>query len=1017
MRRRTLKIFLLLSVLSICAPGARRPRTELNHNEVIVGAQVWGYSRVYPLLDGLLLDWLSNQINALSLNSSTANATNIDAIQQALQVQLQYNQLAGVQNAANAQLTSSNLAYQTTLAQQAAALLPQISTAVTNVSQAQSTLNALNASNASAAQITAATAALTSANTTLTALNSQLSALKAFPAPTPAAPGTNLLSNTSPNLPAFNSSAIPTSVIGNAGNVATGNNGPTFPPTKQMDNQMNLLWERMARAVGVMVKPDSLDPNDNVYLISLDTGIYPVERKKQLLDVSFSLNCTDSSANGASVLGLYPRSAAININEDKYRDTSFGIGAVLNFFGIGSTVAYNREHLKASQSLGESSYITGHGIGLAKFGWVFGIGLGDDSISPGIRTTFALVRANPQTCKGLNVSIDSEIWEKPPHFRAEADSLLPPEKELSDNKVSDKRVLEESRATADKHTSWPLSVAATAPCQTNCIQSIDFNRNEYTAGKAQVTLTLNLNMDMDQQQTVTVNGVFIPRLRDSFGRASTTASGVGTAALETNGNFAGATTNQWILTNPRTMLMTLDASLFGNHFPEILLNSPSGPSINVLSQVAASGSVKVSGRSLSCDKLAASGVTAPQPFFCIPSLGFPQATLTNVGVARWISSGGVDRLSITPVSASSANAVNSPTGVPTIQVVSDVANSVWGSDAEVDLLDAGNIRPLHCAQDYGTRLLCDAPDRDLGSKGRPSVSLQIIDQNHQGGPIKAFVSTAECGTASSRNCAPPLLWQLTPPLLISSQTPGSDGHPDLTKTSWNVSFKVVNVDNASTATLSGPATGASPFKGTVTCDESPLVPCTVSFTVMRNQLGLMSDSMTLTVTSGTISGRSQVANLFANMKPILGGIAADFTSWFGQNLVYNDVLVGTTITKVECDPDGTGCVYAKSAANVKNNPWDATGGLMYFIGDSGLPLPFIQTNPTGPNINVSLDPSKVWAPPKPASVQGAGGGAPATPPPPPLPSPVPGVGTPSVNPSVIGPKVPLGPGLSATTTP
>ncbi len=49
------------------------------------------------------------------------------------------------------------------------------------------------------------------------------------------------------------------------------------------------------------------------------------------------------------------------------------------------------------------------------------------------------------------------------------------------------------------------------------------------------------------------------------------------AALEvTGGNFGGSAVNQWILTNPRTMLITLDASVFGNSSPQILLNSPSG---------------------------------------------------------------------------------------------------------------------------------------------------------------------------------------------------------------------------------------------------------------------------------------------------------------------------------------------------------------------------------------------------------------------------------------------------------
>src|SRR4029077_1545585 len=54
--------------------------------------------------------------------------------------------------------------------------------------------------------------------------------------------------------------------------------------------------------------------------------------------------------------------------------------------------------LRMSQALGQSAYITGFGVGKSKFGWIFGRNLGDDTITPGNRTLFALVAIpNPKT--------------------------------------------------------------------------------------------------------------------------------------------------------------------------------------------------------------------------------------------------------------------------------------------------------------------------------------------------------------------------------------------------------------------------------------------------------------------------------------------------------------------------------------------------------------------------------------------------------------------------------------------
>jgi hypothetical protein len=66
--------------------------------EVNVAAEVWGYDRIYPLLDELFQDVASTSVKSLTLDPNTSNSTRLDALTQSLQIQAGYNQLAGVQN-------------------------------------------------------------------------------------------------------------------------------------------------------------------------------------------------------------------------------------------------------------------------------------------------------------------------------------------------------------------------------------------------------------------------------------------------------------------------------------------------------------------------------------------------------------------------------------------------------------------------------------------------------------------------------------------------------------------------------------------------------------------------------------------------------------------------------------------------------------------------------------------------------------------------------------------------------
>ena len=886
-------------------------------------AQVWGFSRIYPLLDGLLQDISATQVAPMALNPNSPNGTSVDAVQQSLQLQLQYSQMAGVQNASAAQAATASSTYQSNLAQQQTALLQQLVNAYSQVTAAQNNLNMLNASGTASASDTAtATQALQGANANLTAAGNTITNFKNLA--TPAVPSAPAALASTPTLPSLSSSVLP-SGVGTAATTSPAGGTPSFPPTKQLDNQINILWDRLARLVGAMSRPDNMSPDDKIYLVRFDTGIYPVERNKQLLDVNYKLSC-------GGVIDLFPRNAALNIVEDKYKDSAFGFGAVLNWFGVGGSVAYNREHLKASQLLGQSSYISGHGIGQQEFGWIFGIALGDDSISPGPRNTFALIWT-PQDCASPNIKVISEDWVKPPKFKLEFPTLdlsSPPQ--------------------------WML----TSPSATDrSITSIEFNRNEFdpTSGKpAPVTVRITLSRDMDQQQTVSVDGQLIQRVRDNFGRAISPTITGSNGVLET----AQMGTNTWIPTSPTTMLITLDSSQFGNQFPQILLSSPQGV-IDIVHNQANNAKVLVSGNTLACGK-------SPCP---VPSIGVLKSTTKNLGVARWIATSDsgkkrIDKICITVLDPEPGTTpVTGTGGVPTVQVISDVDKQVWGSDTEVNDISSDNvIHRLSCDPPVGSRLVCDAPDPNSdGTGNRPSIELQIIDQRHVGNTsIKGIVFTKECTNDpfSDESCRKPLIWKTNPPKLMENNT------PNVSNSRWKMWVQVVNVESTDTATLGGleaDKVGGNSFD----CSQGMTEPCTATFAIPIDRINIVSDWMDFHVRDNKgreLGGRATITNVLENIKPIITQIADDRTSWFGQNLVFNTIQVGNSKTfKVDCMPDGSQCRG--------DGKYGTTAGFLYFIANPGLALPFNQVNTTGTNTAI------VYTPPKPPAAQEAEKPAPA----------------------------------------
>jgi len=868
--------------------------------EPILNAQAWRYSRVYPLLDGLFQDAASTQLKSLALDPNSANATSLDALQQSIQFQIQYSQLAGIQNAAAAQTIVTNTGYQTQLVQQQANLLQAQLLSQKQLGDAQNKLDSLP-SNADSSTAAAAKQAVTIAQDNLNSIGAEVALVKAqmaAPAYTPS-PASGSLTSQLPT-----PQQIPSSLTSSATTAA-----PSFPATKQMDNQMELLWERLSRVVGTMTRPDSLNANASLYLVEFDTGIFPErgKRKHELLDTTYTLGCAGTSER-PTVVDMFPRAAAVNITNIKYRDTSFGIGALLSFFGIGISGGYNREHLRLSQLLGQSSYITGHGIGQSEFGWLFGIAVGDDQISSDTRKTFALLEV-PSACTQPAVKLESATWSN------------------------------KSSANAALNLNLPGGSAG----DSIGIKSMSYNRIEFDPAAASstspvnVTVRIELDQDMDQQATVSVNGIPLKRARDTFGRAIGTGGSGGLLEVGALG------TNIWIPSGSRTLLITLDASTFGDRFPMILLSSPDY-AIDVGARISDQTDLVISGRHLRC-----SGNPCERS---LPSLGFVKSSARRFVVARWMKkSRGEDKIAITLADPSVIQ--NTPAGasspaVPSVQVLSISDAQSWGPTVSVQAVNAkGESVQLKCDQaEIASRLLCDAPAYDSTSDSYLPVTLEIVDTAHTGGPIKGAVHLNGCNNnaAAASPCRQPLIWDMRKPMWDVS---------DGLNPKWLFDVLLVNVEDNRKVYFTK---NGGELRTAVRCPQDDQ-PCVAHFHIPESRFVLVSDSMPLQIEGP--AGKFYVAtitNLRSNIRPIATQIDADKASWYGQNFVFDKMKVGDTgsVYTILCSQDASTC-------HVKGKYSSKDTGFLYFVNEGEL-IEFIQLNSSGSLVPVFLEAEK-----KPAS--------------------------------------------------
>lgn len=904
--------------------------------DVIIGdPQPIPYSQAFPLLDGLFQDVAAIQISALDLNANSSNVNRLDALMQQFQASFQYSQTLGLLNSGAAQQSAANAAsgaFQTQLINQQSQLITSLLAAQQQLLQAQRALDALPATATDARA--AATQTRDLANDNVTSITQQLTSVKnylltAAPAnPTYNAPSPSPVTFPSPSV----APVLPLAQTPSNDKAFT----PSFPASKQMENQVSLLWERLANLVNTLVQTNN---PANTYLVKFNTSILfgKAKRKRQLLTTQYALECVPDPSDGdrpasnndeqrdnkIQVLDLFPRKAAVNIAEEKYKDSKTGLAALLSFFSIGGNVSYNREHLQITQALGQSAYITGYGIQTSSFGWVFGPTLGEDAPAPGDRTTFALV-SFPQNCGSPKIKLVNVAWDKSPYV-----------------------VNAQKPALRDLNAWFPRTTEGKPRCK-DCDTGVAYTPAEYDpanlAGSAndKVTIDITLNADLDREETVSVNGNILSRARDKFGRATVRSSNdnVTGGLLETNALNAGT----WLPVGSREIILNLNPASFKDRFPSIILTSPKG-TIDITSRIT---KAKIGGTDYICPPN-----TGKPCALVLPSIGRPRPSLKKFFVGRWK---GEKSYHIVFKSLDPPQPVSKTvSGLSAIQVINNSQGEPWSTHATVVARQGGNAYPLQC-EPRGEYLDCDAglinpTERNKsGNYGKfnptEMVDFDIFDGDYWGGSAKGSSMLQRCMV---EECFSPLVWRIDDPEWIAE-----DGTEH--KNGWLLHMVLVNVERNQTVQLDGgfdTPIQCPPKKTQIDQPDRPDRPdqleCTADIFIPMTDFSKMRNSMKFSVMNAEKTARvgntSQIGNIRLNISPKITSITDDQMRFTGENLVFNSIVVGTGSRaheiKIECDKLKRECFIPENAGFAPKDE-----GYLYFKAYSEL-IEFVTVDDKG----------------------------------------------------------------------
>jgi hypothetical protein len=900
------------------------------------------YERIFSFLDANLQDMAAIQASVTAIDPNGSNSTSIDALQQSFQASVSFNKLNGILDASQTQYYAANVAAQSTLLGQQTTLLSQLQTA----QQALTTAQTAGGQNPTADQSTAIATATTNYQNIL----AQLTTLKSLMALTPPSGLTGTTTSTS--------GGSGSSLASNTSLQPTQSNTPSFPASKKLDNIQQFYWDRLTRLINTLSLPDNYN-NAHMYFVSFNPSVVRTYKKANLLETRYALSCTDTAGKEATgignvpvVLDLYPRQAAVNIASEKWRDRSFGLSAALSWFTLGAAASYNQEHLKASQTMAQSSYVSGYGIGGSTFGWLFGKSLGDDSIGVGDKPTEALV-AVPEGCVTWTVAPSAVSW------------IGNNQKTLSQPAIS-----EDQTVAGTLTEKIPSGQPADNP--RNEVTQLEYSTALYdsTSGNpALSTLVFDTRHPVDSEAKVSVDGVLLKRARDNFARA-TNSGGTGGILEATS-----LSTNTWTPIGPNRILLELDVSPFTTHFPRVDLYSPVS-AFNLQNEMLGAP-VSIDGRNLICADREKIGCLN------LPPLGRPKGASKNLIVtARKTGKEPKDvSLSLSSPDDVPPAAANTASG-SAVQVITEKQTQFWSAQTVVTATRTENPNQevtFRCEAVYG-HLECHSSAYDPGQ----SYSLTAIDGAHAAG---AIVGNATIPIVDVQHL-PILLWGVTQPLY------------DAKANDWTFQVTLANVANGDPLQLKN-AAGTPVLTSVVQCaDPNAYEPCTATFTIQVADYDKLNDTTTLFDTNGTFARKATIVNLQASISPVISSIDVAGKNLYGSNLAFDQMQIGAGAPiALSClVGDRRQCAIPAIPANAQ--------GFLYFVTAGRKLVPWYQSTPTG----LTALKEDALAPPKSAASTVVAGAQPASgtvggvkPP----------VGNPS---TVLGGATPVGTGPGATGT-
>jgi len=564
-------------------------------SQIIVSApKVWQYERVEALMDGLLRDVEGISVKDLTLlDPNSANATNLDFLQTMFEASFKYDQAAGIR------LRNEQATYDVTSGPQraqlddynlhVAALREQRLRLTTDYFAANNTVNQLEGLKAAGALSSDDEKRLATAKANAAELKTQLDTVGSMITSAGAPPAIS-------SAPMPNSTAAPALISSPSTfgqflgglpdelkkSVVDSLKQPNYPATKRLENFMTLLRERLAAQVSVLQDDVVRNADTQVFLVQFDVGLYPHKtHKDQMANVEYRIkDCAD-----CTVYSVYPGQSSYNVANFSGSSRRNKLSAVLGWIGFGLNAQYERQRDQLQSSMVQSVYAAGYHEkvnDVASVGWHYYPAPFEQYVSPGLRSTFALVAMKKRTgeaAKKIKLEVATS-WSK---------------------KKEPGRPMQFSKVQLELPAMSNVASAAMPARDPNKLQILRIEYNPVTylqddtstepdpLSKCPIrrctAVMLTFDQSVDANLVVTVRGRPLNRVRDWRGRATSVLppaqeSGNSKRTVRSLIERDDLEADSWYQLNSREILLNISRGLAGTSaFPAISLSDATHPTV------------------------------------------------------------------------------------------------------------------------------------------------------------------------------------------------------------------------------------------------------------------------------------------------------------------------------------------------------------------------------------------------------------------------------------------------------